>query len=65
MVSPLTYPAGRRVVGVLVVGWAMGLVAIVGLVDVRGPAVIAILTIAVVVPVGSRLRARIVASAAP
>lgn len=65
MVSPLTYPAGRRVVGVLVAGWAMGLVAIVGLVDVRGPAVIAILTIAVVVPVGSRLRARIVASAAP
>ena len=46
MVSPLTYPAGRRVVGVLVAGWVMGLVAIVGLVDVRGPAVIAILTIA-------------------
>jgi len=65
MVSPLTYPAGRRVVGVLVVGWAVGLVAIVGLVDVRGPAVLTLLIIAVVVPVGSRLRARIVASAAP
>jgi CDP-diacylglycerol--serine O-phosphatidyltransferase len=64
MVSPLAYPTGARVVALLVVGWGVGLVGVVGLVDVRVPAVLSMLTIVVVVPMTSHLHARAVSGSA-
>jgi hypothetical protein len=52
------------VVALLVVGWGVGLVGVVGLVDVRVPAVLSMLTIVVVVPMTSHLHARAVSGSA-
>jgi CDP-diacylglycerol--serine O-phosphatidyltransferase len=58
MVSPLVYPAGSTVWALPLLGWIVGLIAIVGLVEVTIPAVASILAIVVVVPLGSYLGAR-------
>jgi CDP-diacylglycerol--serine O-phosphatidyltransferase len=52
MVSPLHFPLQRSglVAGWSLVGWGWGLVGIVGLVEVRVPAALSLLAIAVVVP---------------
>ena len=56
MVSPLAYPAGTRVIGVLLAGWIVGTAGIVGLVDVRVCAVLALLLIVVVPLTGTLSR---------
>lgn len=58
MVSPLPYPTGSSVLALSAAGWVAGFAAIVGLVDVRVAAVLSILTIVLVVPLASHLRAR-------
>ncbi len=56
MVSPMPYPAGTRVVGVLLGGWIVGASGIIGLVEVQVCAVLTLLLI-VVVPVTTAIRA--------
>jgi CDP-diacylglycerol--serine O-phosphatidyltransferase len=64
MVSPLAYPAAARVLAVCLAGWALGVMGIIGVLDVRVPATLALLTITLVVPVTTHIRARAVAASA-
>ncbi|HEU4331121.1 MAG TPA: CDP-alcohol phosphatidyltransferase family protein [Lapillicoccus sp.] len=56
MVSPLPYPSGTRLAAVIVPGWVIGLCALFGVFDQRVCAVLVLVIICVVVPLGTRAR---------
>jgi hypothetical protein len=60
MVSPLAYPTGARLMVVCLVGWGVGLLGILEVVDIRVPAAVTIIIIVVVVPLVTHLLARAV-----